>query len=281
MCKFSREDSQKFAPIKNALISLITPGQATMVASVLATLHPIARSTLQQKEEVNRLRYDLSSGLIVSVPRFRDVDFPNVIPPPNDKIRPLSSLSSSTFRLTRTLDILPGQGKYAQAQYEDNNVLEMPHPQLSIYSSRCSRLGLARFICQFFHSISEDEKATRIHTTLGNFELQVEGFRTYVHFLPYDRAGRVHHLSQASFDMVQQSAKGKIRLREEDIQCLFGSRGTSNRWVTASIDMLPFVPDVDHPKCIRFTSLEDIDRLKVIRGFCAKLLDAYVGIVAT
>lgn len=128
MCKFSREDSQKFAPIKNALISLITPGQATMVASVLATLHPIARSTLQQEKEVNRLRYDLSSsGLIVSVPRFRDVDFPNVIPPPNDKIRPLSSLSSSTFRLARTLDILPGQGKHAQAQYEDKNALEMPY----------------------------------------------------------------------------------------------------------------------------------------------------------
>jgi hypothetical protein len=81
--------------------------------------------------------------------------------------------------------------------------------------------------------------------------------------------------------MVQRSAQGKFRLGTEGYHLLYGRHSSDDdQWMPTLIDLIAITPDLDHPQCIRFTSLEDVNRLQVIQNFCTRRMNAYVNITA-
>jgi hypothetical protein len=181
--------------------------------------------------------------------------------------------------------MLPGQVNHAGAIFHIRNVLELTETEY-LYRATCSQSGLARLICRFFSSISEHENVVRIRTTLGLFELRNERLGVFVHFLPQSRAAQAHPLAGTDFYGITRFAQGMFRLSDQAFGLAVGRDAAEReRWQfaanqEATLDLFMMTPALDHPHCIRFTSPEDINKLRNKRTVAQLLMNSFLRLAA-
>lgn len=272
----------EWSQVDTCATQLQQPREKDLISRMLDQLQPALSALLQTEMSGNRLRFDSASGgLVVSIPSFQKSDFPEITPDANS--HPCgSSFISSTFNLTHLLEILPGQRRHTQAQFEDKNVNELGSPEQP-YLSKCSRSGLTRLICRFFNSVSQHHDVTEIRTSVGRFTLQSEGFRTLVRFFPLGQGDHspAHHLSNDDFDAVRRSAQGKLRLTPEGYQSMYEREHGSedDLWIIATLDNMTSAAGLSVADCIRFISEENINTLQNIRDFAQQLMNGFIRVL--
>jgi len=123
----------EWSQVDTCATQLQQPREKDLISRMLDQLQPALSALLQTEMSGNRLRFDSASGgLVVSIPSFQKSDFPEITPDANS--HPCgSSFISSTFNLAHLLEILPGQRRHTQAQFED----------------KCQRIGLSRAALPF------------------------------------------------------------------------------------------------------------------------------------
>lgn len=244
----------EWSQVDTCASQLHEPSEKDLIFRMLERVQPALSALLQTELSGNRLRFDSASGgLVVSVPSFRESDFCEITPDANSH-HSRSSFISSTFNLAELLEILPGQRRHTQAQFEDKSINDLGPPEQP-YRCKCTRLGLTRLICRFFSSVSQHHDVTRIRTSVGRFTLQSEGFRTLVRFFPFEQADHApaHRLSNDDFDAVRRSAQGKLRLTPASYQIMRKQEHGSedDLWINATLDDMTSAAGLNVADCIR------------------------------
>lgn len=155
---------------------------------------------------------------------------------------PLSGLySSSTFRLVDVLQILAGQARYTGTNFVNKTVLQLTNFQHQYCAPR-SPIGLARLICRFFSSISENGNVITARVTIDLFELCSERLGTIVRFFPEARANQANLLARDHFDNVKGFVQGKFRLSKQSYQLGFHQNGPEDtRRQSVAVEEAPLI----------------------------------------
>lgn len=177
-----------------------------------------------------------------------------------------SNFGSSKFRLANLLEMLPGQANHGEAVFEAWELQSHIDDDHALDSS-CSRLGLASFICRYFHSVTDEGGHIAVRTTVGKFEIPHSGQGTAIRFFPQIRAPETHRMSTGDALSICKLADGQIRLSQNAFSADHnGEKGNeSARWRRVPIRRAILTPGLDLPPCVRFATQLEIDFLEKMR----------------
>jgi len=248
--------------------------ESDVVQRELRALSLDSRSIIEREREANRLRLDTELRIaVVSIPHFQPENFQHF------GTWRESNFRSSTFRLADVLEMLPAQANYDRAIFQVKELRGLGDHEYP-YKALCSRLGLAAFICRYFHSLAPAEGHIAIRITIDTFEIFPQGTSATIHFFPLDRVPETHRLASGDFQSVRRFAQGQIRLSSVAFESAHGREGPDDeRWREAPMRLAILTPALDHPRCIRFVTQAELEMLEVSREICKVVMRVFIRFV--
>jgi hypothetical protein len=162
----------------NLMLLLGSAGEGEVVEQELCRLLPAIRHIIEGEARVNRLRFDAQLGMaVVSIQHFLPENFLQF------RSWRECNFGSSMIRLAHLLEMVPDQANYKQAIFRTRGLSRLRDRE-HLYEVPCSRLGLAAFICQHFHSLAAVEDHIQIRTTVGTCKIFPHSRSSLIRFFP-------------------------------------------------------------------------------------------------